>query len=195
MENVTEGTRFRPALPALHIQKPSTDDTRTIGGNSAGPKTVSPVFPFDRSDTPSSPAKVPCSGEHGGVWETIAGTAPERSSADGPRTSIVAQLAPKGVPKRKSLTGLFGVSLKRSFDRLRPSVSKSSLRSDEGAVRLPPTTLNSEALKTLSEEVESVDPMTKTGCASADLVNLTAVKKPKSHGMSFQAVSSMDTDD
>jgi hypothetical protein len=40
---------------------------------------------------------------------------------------VQALLAPKGVPKRKSLTGLFGLAIKKSMDRMRGGVSGTEL--------------------------------------------------------------------
>jgi hypothetical protein len=78
---------------------------------------------------------------------------------EGPREKIVATktTVKHDLPKRKSLSGLFGLALKRSIDRLRHQGSRSSLKVDEGTLRLPPAGFNGNTLRSLAEEMEKAE--------------------------------------
>ncbi|WVR09430.1 hypothetical protein IAU60_006497 [Kwoniella sp. DSM 27419] len=74
----------------------------------------------DACATQTTPYKYPVNSGRGGVWESAIGTAAERPSVDGPRHTIHALAASNRLPKRKSLTGLFTIPIKKSLDRIRP---------------------------------------------------------------------------
>ena len=155
LEHTSRVSVRRPTLPAFHIQKPSMDDTCPFVTDSTL-RAVSPVV-GETPDRSFSLPKAPCNQGHGGVWETVVGSAPEEPPADGPIGDIVAPLALKGLPKRKSLTGIFGLAFKRSIDRLRPSTSKSFLKTDEDIGRLPPSAFVNDDLRSLAEEMEPIE--------------------------------------
>jgi hypothetical protein len=133
------------------------DDPSLLLDNS-GLGAISPIFSSDISNGPSlveaKPLRDPALGR---VSDIIAGPDAEREAAEAPVGDIVAQLGPKGLPKRKSLAGLFGLAFKRSIDRLRPAASRSSLMTDEGTRRLPPSSINNDTLRCLAELAESAE--------------------------------------
>nr|ODN86162.1 hypothetical protein L203_04280 [Cryptococcus depauperatus CBS 7841] len=68
-----------------------------------------------------------------------------QTCSNGPHESIEALIGPARLPKRKSLTGLFGLHCKKSFDKMRSSISSPSS---------PPCIVGHPALKALAEEIE-----------------------------------------
>ena len=62
------------------------------------------------------------------------------------------------VKKRKSLSGIFGMTVKKSIEKLRPQASRKSLRDESMAtLRGPPSSFNSQRLRSLAEEMETAD--------------------------------------
>ena len=117
----------RPRPPFLHIQNPSGDGTGLIAQLTGSSMTSGPLsghsFATGKASRPvstDSPLRSAVSSGKGGVWETVVGSVAERPSIEGPRTGIVALMAQKGVPKRKSLSGLFDLAVKKSMDKIRP---------------------------------------------------------------------------
>ena len=68
----------------------------------------------------------------------------DRPSVEGPRQVVSALMGPKGVPKRKSLTGLFGLSMKKSFERIKGGDAKLRANVEWGSPKL----------RSLAEELE-----------------------------------------
>ncbi|KAK4686250.1 hypothetical protein P7C73_g3889, partial [Tremellales sp. Uapishka_1] len=130
----------RPRPPVLHISRPSTESSvQIITASTASPATARTItFKPDVSPTNSPfPAAEPR------VWETVVGSYSDRPSVEGPRQVVAALMGPRGVPKRKSLTGLFGVAIKRSMEKIKPS---------------PPNTFSKQEtpvpMRSLAEELE-----------------------------------------
>jgi len=66
--------------------------------------------------------------------------------------AVHAIMAPKGVPKRKSLTGLFGLALKKSIDKLRGTSTSEAIAELNDRDVLP-------ELKSLAEEMKDAEPI------------------------------------
>lgn len=150
----------RPRLPVLHVQQPSAE----MSTSSSRPTSVKPLPSVHRATTISSSNHYNGSTlfDQPGGYESTVGAAPGRPSADGQRYGIVAAYGTKGrtVPKRKSLTGVFGLALKKSYDKIRPSTSRSSLKAvneDAATLRGPPSSFPGKTLRSLAEEMESAD--------------------------------------
>ncbi|OCF39113.1 hypothetical protein I317_07096 [Kwoniella heveanensis CBS 569] len=151
--------RTRP--PVLHISGPSFDMPVSMPLNTAS--TTS--FPstavrraFDDGDTSpqSMPSKYPISSGRGGVWESIVGSNAQRPSEDGTRHAIEALMGSSRLPKRKSLSGLFGLPIKKSMEKIKSS-SPPRVFSNLFHHRVeasPPRIAAEPTLKPLSEEIE-----------------------------------------
>lgn len=102
---------FRP--PALHISKPSQDVADPDQPLLTASSSMSFVEEVDKAFG-DSPLKSPTFSGKGEVWESVVGSMADRPSVDGQRHTIEALMAPRGLPKRKSLTGLFGSAIKKA---------------------------------------------------------------------------------
>ncbi|WWC71395.1 uncharacterized protein I206_105350 [Kwoniella pini CBS 10737] len=145
--------RQRP--PVLHISAPSADLAQAL--DSASPSTNSFSYTAKRStfdefhsSLNTTPSKYPVSSGNGGVWESVVGTSVIRPSDEDPCRAIEALMGPARLPKRKSLTGLFGLAIKKSFDRIKPSSPRRAHRIGFS----PPRIATEPALRPLSEEIE-----------------------------------------
>ncbi|WVQ95117.1 hypothetical protein IAU59_002211 [Kwoniella sp. CBS 9459] len=151
----------RPRPPVLHISGPSMDIPATTLPSTAStmsfPSTANrPTFDnIDRSPQ-TTPTKYPVNSGRGGVWESVVGSDAHRPSEEGTRHKIEALMGPARLPKRKSLSGLFGLPVKKSMDKIKPS-SPSRVFSNlfhhrvEGS---PPRIAAEPTLRPLSEEIE-----------------------------------------
>ncbi|WWC63483.1 uncharacterized protein I303_106086 [Kwoniella dejecticola CBS 10117] len=156
--------------PVLHISAPSTDNA-LLG---QPPATASSMVStrtakrstFDDHETSlnSTPSKYPVNSGRGGVWESVVGTSATRICSEEPCHAIEALMGPSRLPKRKSLTGLFGVAIKRSFDRIKPSSPPRSHRPDIS----PPRIAAEPTLRPLSEEIEEASKPFNTGIIPSD---------------------------
>ena len=153
----------RPRPPVLHLTKPSVDGnlhaeqsgtTFSVPFSDFIPKsagTITSTFTTTSDAASGSPAKSATVSGEGGVWESVAGSFAERHSVDGPR-QVITTARRKPVPKRKSLTGLFGLAMKKSFDRIKPDAPPSAFTLGKKEVKA------SVALRSLAEEMEVADP-------------------------------------
>ncbi|WWD02210.1 hypothetical protein V865_000248 [Kwoniella europaea PYCC6329] len=166
--------RQRP--PYLHISAPSMD-----AGERRSPVTASTMcFPNsakrstfgDQESSPNStPSKYPISSGRGGVWESVVGTAATRSSDGEPCHAIEALMGPSRLPKRKSLTGLFGVTIKKSLERIKPSSpprSHASLFHHHRVDASPPRIAAEPTLRSLAEEIEEASEPFKAAIVPSD---------------------------
>ncbi|WVQ72025.1 hypothetical protein IAR50_001569 [Cryptococcus sp. DSM 104548] len=81
------------------------------------------------------------------IHESVVGSTHDRPSTDGPRDAIEALMGPTRLPKRKSLTGLFGLHGRKSNDKLKAS-------SPTRVASSPPRMLGQPTLRSLKEEIE-----------------------------------------
>ncbi|WVW85433.1 hypothetical protein I302_107471 [Kwoniella bestiolae CBS 10118] len=161
--------------PVLHISAPSTD-----AGVPVAPATASTMsFPHsanrstfeDHDASPNStPSKYPVSSGRGGVWESVVGTSATRTSDEDPSLAIEALMGPARLPKRKSLTGLFGVTVKRSLERIKPSSPPRSHASlfHHRVDASPPRIAAEPTLRSLAEEIEEASEPFKNAIVPSD---------------------------
>ncbi|WVQ79720.1 hypothetical protein IAT38_001820 [Cryptococcus sp. DSM 104549] len=168
--NYSSGSTTRPRPPVLHLTAPSVDDPSALAQHSASTlsKASTPTL-VDSAQTAST----------GGVWESVVGSTSDRPSGNGPRSAIEALMGPARLPKRKSLTGLFGLSNKRSMDKVKPAQAQASGSPKEkthghglgGFFRMPgsPPRITCEPiLRSLAEEIEEAsEPATTVAAAAA----------------------------
>ena len=100
------------------------------------------------------PLKSPTFSGKGEVWESVVGSVADRPSIDGQRHNIQALMAPRGLPKRKSLTGLFGSAVKKGM-HAKPITSppESPTTRASANAKLAPFG-NPVKLKSLAEDIE-----------------------------------------
>ncbi|TYJ53515.1 hypothetical protein B9479_005846 [Cryptococcus floricola] len=104
------------------------------------------------------------------IYESVVGSTHDRPSTDGPRQAIEALMGPTRLPKRKSLTGLFGLGSRKSTDKLKAS-------SPGRAASSPPRMMGQPTLRSLKEETEdAAEPVRPAKTAS--LVSKQAPKIP-----------------
>ncbi|KAK6910839.1 hypothetical protein I203_104873 [Kwoniella mangroviensis CBS 8507] len=162
--------------PNLHISAPSMN-----AGEQRSPLTASTMcFPNsakrstfgDQESLPNStPSKYPISSGRGGVWESVVGTAATRTSDEEPCHAIEALMGSSRLPKRKSLTGLFGVNIKKSFERIKPSSpprSHASLFHHHRVDASPPRIAAEPTLRSLAEEIEEASEPFKAAIVPSD---------------------------
>ncbi|WWD19225.1 hypothetical protein CI109_103683 [Kwoniella shandongensis] len=148
----------RPRPPILHVSAPSADTGAVIEPRTSStmsfPRTAQdPTFGSRLSHyTQDAPANHPVSSGQGGVWESVVGSMADRPSEEGTRHAIEALMGPNRLPKRKSLSGLFGLAIKKSMDRIKPT-SPPRAGSSRNHVS-PPRLVVQPALKSLAEEIE-----------------------------------------
>ncbi|WWC90533.1 uncharacterized protein L201_005469 [Kwoniella dendrophila CBS 6074] len=157
----------RPRPPFLHISAPSLDDPSQVmpatASTTSFPHTANRSTFEDHDISPNgSPSRYPINSGRGGVWESVVGTGATRISDDAPVHAIEALMGPSRLPKRKSLTGLFGVTIKKSFDRIKPSSPKSRSASHQRIGSSPPRIAANPTLRPLSEEIEEASGPFKT---------------------------------
>ena len=141
----------RPPLPVLHVQQPSTDSKMSTFHDYSRPLPSLPVAPASVRSLTEAPEEP--------VRNAAIGPIPEQP-VDGSRSNIAVALAHKGVPKRKSLSGVFGLAIKKSVDKIQSQTSRASLRSEEslsGPVRSPVSCFKRKNLRSLAEEMETAD--------------------------------------
>ncbi|KAL7422489.1 hypothetical protein Q5752_003137 [Cryptotrichosporon argae] len=159
----------RPRPPVLHLTKASVD---TAGQSVKSPsetvkldetvnsvESAESVASVQAQSVPQvdldSPFVVASSAPIStGMWESVVGTAGERPSEDGPR--VVAALAGlTRLPKRKSLSGIFSLAVKRSLEKIRSSPPRkdAKARGESGERRRPPPL----TLRSLAEEIEGTE--------------------------------------
>lgn len=80
----------------------------------------------------------------GGVWESIVGSVADRPSKDGPRAAIEGLMRPIRLPKRKSLSSLFGLGARKNMHKTKPS----------SPIRAPSSMSGQLVLESLTEKVE-----------------------------------------
>lgn len=66
-----------------------------------------------------SPSRRPLTSGRGGVWESVVGSVVDRPSTDGPRDAIEVLMGATRLPKRKSLSNLFGLGPRKSMDKMK----------------------------------------------------------------------------
>ena len=116
----------RPRLPALHGTQPSADLPilhAQLGGKVLNSPAIVPQLPQSRSSCGSSYVEIPlvnttCSSDSSYNQDIT-----DPSGAIRKEQKTASMKASKGVPKRKSLAGLFGLDFKKSFSNAANLVS------------------------------------------------------------------------
>ncbi|XAO25951.1 hypothetical protein I312_104784 [Cryptococcus bacillisporus CA1280] len=128
-------------LPSLRVSQSSVQHPAQDGAS--GASTIAVPHSADRALF-DSPFKHPLTSGMGGVWESIVGSAADRPSKDGPRAAIEGLMRPIRLPKRKSLSSLFGLGARKNMDKTKPS----------SPIRAPSSMSGQLVLESLTEEVE-----------------------------------------
>ncbi|WRT68579.1 uncharacterized protein IL334_005557 [Kwoniella shivajii] len=146
--------------PLLHISAPSMDCPSQLSPPTSSTAYVShsatrSTFE-DHEDAPqSTPSKHPLNSGGGGVWESVIGTSMTSASHEDPCHAIEALMGPSRLPKRKSLTGLFGLPIRRSIERIKPSSApRAPSASFHRVSASPPRVTVEPTLRSLAEEIE-----------------------------------------
>ena len=178
----TKGASRPPPPPTLHLIKPSVDgislenrkSTSTLRSVSRDASVHgSPPFSTYRKPPPKVDEEAiedfdesltsPTLNGKGRVWETTASSANSMGSVgnyhgNGGTVTTITGVRGKTVPKRKSLTGLFGLAMKKSFERIRPARPPSSFNMNRMEVLSSVKTMTS-----LAEELEEADSEVEVG--------------------------------
>ncbi|KAK8854634.1 hypothetical protein IAR55_003373 [Kwoniella newhampshirensis] len=148
----------RPRPPMLHISAPSLDDYPMAAQSTSSINSLSHIankLALDgNSDTrqPDTLSRYPISSGEGGVWESVVGTIADRPSESGARHALEELMGPSRLPKRKSLTGLFGVAIRKSMEKIKSSSPPRAIVSRYNVS--PPRLMAEPALKSLAGGVE-----------------------------------------
>ncbi|WVF67509.1 hypothetical protein IAT40_002265 [Kwoniella sp. CBS 6097] len=178
----------RPRPPVLHISGPSMDLLATMVPTTASsmsfPSTANRTTFDDPDSSPqSTPSRYPVNSGRGGVWESVVGSNAQRPFEDGTRHAIEALMGPARLPKRKSLSGLFGLPVKRSMDKIKPS-SPPRIFSNLFHHRVeasPPRIAAEPSLRPLSEEIEEASGPFKAAIVPSDRFTSRFEEITKSH--------------